>query len=132
MQRNSKNRQAILDCLRGTVDHPSAEWIYRQLKPALPKISLATVYRNLIQLKEAGLIRSMGVVCGEERFDAAVMPHTHLVCSRCGAMSDFPGLELPKDLITQAEAQTGYAPDGVDLRFIGVCAACREKEKHGV
>ena len=49
-----KKRDAILTCLRGTTTHPSAEWIYMQLKDEIPKLSLGTVYRNLAYIKEAG------------------------------------------------------------------------------
>ena len=55
MQRFSKKRAAIYDCLCGTKTHPSADWIYQQLLPEFPDLSLATVYRNLAQLKEAGI-----------------------------------------------------------------------------
>ena len=80
IQRFSKKRQAIYDCLRSTTSHPTADWIYHQLHPDFPDLSLGTVYRNLSQLKNAGLIQSVGVVAGQERFDANISPHTHLIC----------------------------------------------------
>ena len=42
-----RKREAILACLRDTTAHPSAEWVYEQLKPQIPDLSLGTVYRNL-------------------------------------------------------------------------------------
>ena len=68
--RHSKKREAILAALRGTTRHPSAEWLYRQLKPQHPDLSLGTVYRNLAFFQERGLVQSVGVVQGQERFDA--------------------------------------------------------------
>ena len=47
MRRHSKKRDAILSCIRRSHLHPSAEWIYTQLKPEHPDLSLGTVYRNL-------------------------------------------------------------------------------------
>ena len=41
--RYSPKRDAILQCLRSTTCHPSAEWVYSQLKPRIPDLSLATV-----------------------------------------------------------------------------------------
>ena len=54
MERTAKHfrkRDAILSCLRGTTDHPSAEWIYNRLKPEIPDISLGTVYSGLMLQK---------------------------------------------------------------------------------
>ena len=59
-----KKREAILNCLRSTTCHPSAEWVHAQLKAEYPDISLGTVYRNLALFKEQGLIISVGTVNG--------------------------------------------------------------------
>ena len=92
--RYSKKREAILAAIQGTSCHPSAEWIYQQLKPSHPDLSLGTVYRNLIFFQERGDIRSVGVIQGQERFDAVVTPHSHFVCEYCGAVIDLPHLTL--------------------------------------
>ena len=102
MQRFSKKRTAIYDCLCGTKTHPTADWIYQQLLPEFPDLSLATVYRNLAQLKEAGRIRSVGTVAGQERFDADLHPHGR-----------------------RAEDASGWSVCGTSLRLTGLCPACR-------
>jgi len=124
MQRYSKNREAILNCLRGTHTHPTAEWIYLQLKEKNPNLSLATVYRNLTALKESGEIRSVGVVGGQERFDALTYQHPHAVCSRCGAVIDVQQVAFPPELIAKVQAETGYTVMETVLQFNGLCAAC--------
>ena len=63
--RYSKKREAILAALQGTNCHPSAEWLYRQLKPRHPDLSLGTVYRNLAFFQERGMVQSVGVVQGQ-------------------------------------------------------------------
>ncbi len=131
MQRYSKNREAILACLRGTVSHPTAEWIYAQLKPAYPDLSLATVYRNLASLREAGLICSVGTVDGQERFDANVMLHPHAVCRVCGAVADVPFSAAFDSLVDGAENTTGFSVEEVSLRFTGLCSVCRAKAENG-
>lgn len=126
MQRFSKKRQAIYDCLCTTKSHPTADWIYQQLHPVFPDLSLGTVYRNLSQLKDAGMIQSVGVVNGQERFDADVSPHPHLVCDHCGTVADL-NLTLPESLVADAEKQSGFRITGVSLRLQGQCPACRKK-----
>ena len=63
-RKHSRKRDAILDCMRNTTCHPTAEWVYQQLKPIYPDLSLGTVYRNLAMFKESGTIQSIGVVGG--------------------------------------------------------------------
>lgn len=126
--RNSEKRDAILDCLRGTRTHPTAEWIYRQLNPDYPRLSLATVYRNLNQLKDAGLVRSVGIVDGMERFDGNVAPHPHVVCSRCGKVVDLLAEDMPAELALRIEKLTGFLADVADTRLTGVCQDCLKKE----
>ena len=56
VRKHSRKRDAILACLRSTTCHPTAEWVYQQLKPAIPDLSLGTVYRNLSMFKDEGLV----------------------------------------------------------------------------
>ena len=60
LRKHSRKRDAILACLRSTTCHPTAEWVYQQLKPAIPDLSLGTVYRNLSMFKDEGLVISVG------------------------------------------------------------------------
>ena len=82
-----RKRDAILTCLRQTVVHPSADWVFAQLKPEIPDLSLGTVYRNLALFKEQGLIMSLGTVNGVERFDGNTEPHVHFICTECGKVN---------------------------------------------
>lgn len=124
MQRNSKKRQTILNCLCSTGEHPTAEWIYEHLLPVYPGLSLATVYRNLGQLKKAGVIRSIGVIDGHERFDGKTEPHSHAVCSQCGAIIDIDDMQVPPDVIAAVERTTGYRISEASLQFKGLCKTC--------
>ena len=74
VRKHSRKRDAILECLRCTTSHPTAEWVYTQLKPTIPDLSLATVYRNLAMFKAEGTIDSVGVYNGLERFDFRTDP----------------------------------------------------------
>ena len=125
MERYSKKREAILSYLRGTKSHPTAECIYVQLKKEFPNLSLATVYRNLSQLKESGLIRSVGVILGEEHFDATCVSHTHLICEKCGCVIDVEEIQVPDILSEKAASATGFEILNSDLKFYGICSKCR-------
>ena len=62
IRKKSKKRDVVLEVLRGTDTHPSAQWIYSEAKKIVPDLSLGTVYRNLNLFKEEGLVVSVGVV----------------------------------------------------------------------
>ena len=84
----SKKRAAILEALRHTDEHPSAEMLYSRLKGEFPDLSLGTVYRNLAMFVADGDAVSVGSVGGQERYDAVTAPHAHFICSCCGRVLD--------------------------------------------
>ena len=127
MQRYSRKRERILQYLISTKEHPSAECVYSQLKGEFPELSLATVYRNLKSLKEEGLVRSVGIVDGQKRFDADITPHTHMICVKCGRVIDALQLDLPESFCKSLE-KTGFSVMRAELTVSGICVEC---EKNG-
>ena len=55
----SRQREMILEAVARTKEHPTAETVYQSLKVQHPRLSLATVYRNLNQLCEAGTLKRL-------------------------------------------------------------------------
>lgn len=125
-QRYSRKREAILQTLMSTTSHPSAEWIYLQLKGQYPDLSLGTVYRNLSQFKQQGSIVCVGTVDGVERFDGTVRPHSHFICNGCGQVLDLHELQIPDDLCQRASVQTGGIAESCWLTLYGRCFNCKK------
>jgi len=128
MERTAKHfrkRDAILTCLRQTDTHPSADWVYAQLKPEIPDLSLGTVYRNLNLFKEQGQIVSLGTVKGVERFDGNTAPHVHYICESCGCVLDLEGIAVPQELQSAVANTTGGQVTNCQLTFTGICMACK-------
>ena len=86
--RHSDVRDKIYEYLCGTKAHPSANMIYNDLKPSIPKLSLGTVYTNLKLFEELGQVIRVANVKGFERYDADTSEHVHFVCEECGAVID--------------------------------------------
>lgn len=128
-RKHSRKRDAILECVRGTTCHPSADWIYAQLKPQIPDLSLGTVYRNLAMFREEGTVESVGTVDGLERFDGRVDPHGHFVCTACGAVIDVDRPELPDTFLNEAAAASGCEIRTYRLNYYGLCPECRKKSQ---
>ncbi|RKJ39848.1 transcriptional repressor [Acutalibacter sp. 1XD8-33] len=125
----SRKRAAILAALRETKTHPTAEWIFRQLKPQYPDLSLGTVYRNLNRFRENGLVLSVGVVDGYERFDGNTAPHAHLICKNCGAVLDLPAQVPELKGLRQASQGIGCRIDSASVTLRGLCPCCVKKEE---
>ena len=127
MERTSKHfrkRDAILNCVRSTDAHPSADWVFEHVKQQVPDISLATVYRNLALFKEQGLIVSLGTVNGVERFDGNTEPHVHFICTQCGGVQDLPEISVPEELNSAVARSSGGRVDNCQLSFTGICGEC--------
>ena len=125
IKRFSKQRELIYQAVYNTNEHPTAETVYKWLKPDNPTLSLGTVYRNLNQLaKEGNVIRLPFPV---ERFDARTAPHAHFMCRRCGNVYDLTGMSYDSALDRRAEKISGHTVEQHELVFDGVCADCAEK-----
>jgi Fur family peroxide stress response transcriptional regulator len=130
-RKHFRKRDAILNCVRSTKVHPSADWVYSQLKQEIPDLSLATVYRNLTYFKDRGDIISLGTVGGIERFDGNTDPHVHFICTGCDAVLDLPEIAVPQELTESAAMCTGGRVQGCQLTFTGNCQNCKNvQEEH--
>ena len=125
-------RDAILDCLRQSKAHPSAEMIYTQLKPQIPNLAMGTVYRNLTLFKEQGLASSVATVKGVERFDGNTDPHVHFICSGCDAVIDLEDMQVPETLHRAASQCCGGQVEQCQLSFSGRCRDCISQERSEV
>lgn len=119
-----KKRNAILEVLRGTTTHPSAEMVHEMLHAEHPDISLATVYRNLARFKSQGVIQSVATVRGTERFDANTNPHVHFICSNCDAVIDLHQIQMPQAQDYSPEESGGCQIQNCQLTFTGLCGNC--------
>lgn len=121
--RKSKKREAIYALLCASKSHPSAEWIYAQLKPEMPDLSLGTVYRNIAMFKQDGTAITVANVNGLERFDGNTEPHAHFICKSCGKVEDLMEQPLPDYPLVD-----GVVED-CQLIFHGICSLCKAKQE---
>lgn len=119
----TKQRELILTAIRATDAHPTADELFQSIRPQMPMISLATVYRNLNYLAGEGVIRKLEMPGMPDRFDRRLEPHDHLVCDACGRVMD---LDLPWDLSGAIAKAAGSEISGYSLVARGLCPHCRE------
>jgi len=124
--RKSRQRDRILEILRETRTHPTADWIYRKLKEDLPDLSLGTVYRNLKVLEEQGHILKLPFGSTFDRFEAKIAPHYHIVCEKCGLVEDFEMAQC-RGLNEKAEKMSSFRITHHRIEFFGLCKKCRKE-----
>jgi len=123
--RMTPQRMAILDCLKGSREHPSAEEIFRQVREGFPSMSLATVYNTLGTLRRKGMIVEMTVDPRRRRYDYDTSGHHHLLCRNCGKVVDITHnfqLTLPET------EKRGFRLESSTIEFYGTCPDCRGEE----
>lgn len=123
--RRSQQRERILELLRTTDRHPTADWIYGKLKKEFPKLSLGTVYRNLSILVDQGQAKKIHFGSTFDRFEAKLVPHYHLICENCKQIIDF---ELPiyNEINDKAKRVSGFEISYHKIDFFGVCSNCNK------
>ena len=128
--RHSDVRDKIYEYLCGTKTHPSANMIYNDLKPSIPKLSLGTVYTNLKLFEELGQVIRVANVNGFERYDADTSEHVHLVCDECGAVIDVMDADIRK---AKKACQVGQAKiKSIHIVLHGTCEKCSVNLKGSV
>ena len=121
----TKQRQAVLDVVRGSDGHLTASEIFQAARKRLSTISYATVYNSLRYLRDAGLIREINFGNGASRYDREVRRHDHAICTKCGKLVDFD-LPATVGLIGAAAARSRFRPQSIHLTLEGLCQDCQD------
>jgi Fur family peroxide stress response transcriptional regulator len=117
-------RRAVFEELAERRDHPTADQVYDAVQPRLPGLSRATVYRVLDTLVLQGFARRVQHAAGAVRFDPVTERHHHLVCDRCGRLSDLDDSAVKPVRLPDARG-TGFRVDDYTISFSGLCSRCR-------
>ncbi|MFC2062712.1 transcriptional repressor [Chloroflexota bacterium] len=124
MVRKTRQKEAILRVLRGTTSHPTAGWIYEQVRQEIPNISLGTVYRNLKLLQQEKEILELNLAGTMSRFDGDTRQHYHFRCEQCDRVFDVDEA-LDEALGDKVAQKTGFKVTNHYLEFRGLCHQCQ-------
>ena len=127
-RRTTRQRQQVFAALQGDHTHPLAHEIYRRVHKKLPRVSLATVYRNLHSLVEDGKIRTLVLDEQGARFDPETSQHDHFVCERCGRVVDL-FLRRARQVDLSSLTRQGYVVTTHDLTVHGICRVCAARRR---
>ncbi|MGH3044741.1 MAG: Fur family transcriptional regulator [Gaiellaceae bacterium] len=123
--RPTRQRVRVLDELMSERDDVTAQQLHDRLRSRGEKLGLATVYRTLGLLAEAGVIDALSHRPGELCYRlCGPGHHHHLVCSSCHRVVELADCELDPWLERISQAH-GFVTTGHRLEVSGLCAACR-------
>lgn len=122
--RVTTQRLEVFRTLAQNDNHPTVESLHGRLRKTMPSLSLSTVYRILESLENGGLIRRVSSTNGMVRYDGNLCPHQHLVCRRCGRMTDIEDESLSQLRLPDVRF-SGFSAEELDIRIVGTCADCR-------
>ena len=124
MVKRSKQKDLILRVLQSNHSHPTAVWIYDEVRKEMPHISLATVYRNLRLFQEQGIILELRLDGGLSHFDARTDEHGHIWCEKCDRISDVDE-QVDQAFNGRVAQETGFEISENRLVLRGICRECR-------
>ena len=123
--RPTKQRLAVADALASTEGFHSAQEIHELLGRRGESVGLATVYRTLQRLAEAGEVDMMRSEDGEAIYRrCSDTHHHHLVCRACGRTVEVEGPAVER-WTNAIAAEHGFADVSHTLEIFGTCPSCR-------
>ncbi len=120
--RFSKQRDLILNIVQETRSHPTADWVYGEVRKELPNVSLGTVYRNLGQLVDNKSLLAINIG-STIHYDAYLDEHQHFQCQTCNNIYDID--VSIKDFVSLVESKTNHIIDKCQVHITGVCKKCK-------
>lgn len=120
--RHSTQRNTILNILRSTRSHPTADWIYNEARKELPNISLGTIYRNLNQLATHKMILTIPID-GVIHYDGFTHDHLHFICGECQNIYD---VEIKAEEVTSLiNVKIDHHVADSQVNLTGTCSTCK-------
>jgi Fur family ferric uptake transcriptional regulator/Fur family peroxide stress response transcriptional regulator len=123
----TKQRQAVLQVIRESEKHLTANEVFENARRVLPGISFATVYNSLRYLKQEGLIGEVRFGTDATRYDRKLTRHDHALCNQCGKLVDLE-LPVPLGLIEEASELSNFQAESIEFTLRGLCSECSKSK----
>jgi Fur family transcriptional regulator, ferric uptake regulator len=125
--RMTPQRQLVLNAVR-ELEHATPERICEHVQRNAPAVNITTIYRTLDLLEGLDLVRHTHLGHGAPSYSTQPHAHVHLVCHRCGELTEIP-TEALDELTVRLQQQFGFALDSSHLALSGRCRSCLAAEE---
>jgi Fur family peroxide stress response transcriptional regulator len=122
----TKQRHSVLQVIRGSDKHLTANEVFEGARQLLPGISFATVYNSLRYLKKEGLIGEIRFGADATLYDRKLTRHDHAICNNCGKLVDLE-MTIPDGLLELAAGRSKFKPVSIELTLHGLCPECSKE-----
>ncbi|MSR59902.1 MAG: transcriptional repressor [Planctomycetaceae bacterium] len=126
-KRLTRERETIVEEVFSTHDHFDTDQLVSRVSNRTDgrRVSRATVYRTLLEMIGAGLLRKVARSQNREVFehDYGYPQHDHLICSKCGSLTEFENAPLSRLLESVAD-EHAFRMTGHRLEVYGLCSEC--------
>ncbi len=125
----TRQRDLVARAVFSSAGHLSVDGVQRRVRSLGHNVGTATIYRSLDTLVQCGLVRAHDFGEGFKRYEPMRSPgqHGHLVCARCGSVTEFSTERLERALSIVAD-ETGFQHQRHRVELHGLCRACREAD----
>jgi Fe2+ or Zn2+ uptake regulation protein len=125
-RRATRQRRAILEVLRNTRSHPTADQIYDAVRKQITNISKGTVYRNLQVLRDDGAISELNLFGTLGRYEERQPGHYPFRCEQCGRVFDVDE-PIDVEIDRRVAERTGFVVSSHQTEFRGLCRDCQQR-----
>ena len=124
--KHTRQREIIAETFFRTKKHIKIEELHHEVRKVEPSIGYVTVYRTLLLLKECGLAHQRHFGEGQSLFENAGDHHDHMICIKCGTITEFEddGIEKLQEQICE---QANFKMVSHRHEIYGACSRCQEE-----
>ncbi len=130
--RVTAQRLAVLEVLRDTAGHITAEDIFQQVADRLSSLSIVSVYRTLEFFAERGFVTRTSLGGRSQQWEwNAGDEHHHLICRGCGQRQEISGAYFA-EAAARLQRDFGFQAELRHLAVWGICPPCRQLQEDGL
>lgn len=115
-------RQVVLDCIKMSPEHLTAEQIYNNVTQKIPQIVMATIYNSLNYLEKKDYIRRIKLAGEPDHFDKNLHFHEHIICEKCKKVDD---IDI-SDIKNEVEQRYNIEITSCNISLHYVCNECQK------
>jgi len=123
-------REVILEMLYNSDEHLTPEGLHHLIQEKHPDLNtgIATVYRTLSLLEDSEMVTSLSFGAQGKKYELGAKDHhDHIICTKCGSISEFVDEEIELRQKKIAE-ELGFAMQEHSMQIYGICKTCQTKK----